>query len=98
LATKVQPAPLARPLYDVAAEIRSDFRYQGKPLYYAAKPYIEAMDGMTDMTDRFYEDSAVSVVTYAVSNLGSWRGEVATRVKAELRAALADAKQKGLKF
>jgi hypothetical protein len=98
LATKVQPAPLARPLYEVAAEIKRDYRSQGKPLYFAAVPYVEAMGQMDGMSDRFYEDSAVSVVTYAVSNLGSWRGEVATRVKAELKAALADAKQKGLKF
>ena len=96
--TKIAPAPLSRPLYEIAAEIRRDYRQAGKPLYFAAVPYVEAMGSMSEMSDRFYEDSAVSVVTYALSNLGTWRGEVATRVKAELKAALADAKKKGLRF
>lgn len=98
MATKVQPAPLTRSLSEIAAEIQRDYRAQGKPVFYAAVPYVDAMRSMSTMSDRFYEDSAVSVVTYAVSNLSTWRGETATRVKAELKAALADAKKKGLKF
>lgn len=98
MATKVQPAPLTRPLSAIAAEIERDYRAQGKSVFYAAAPYVRAMRSMDTMNDRFYEDSAVSVVTYALSNLSSWRGEVATRVKAELKAALAEAKQRGLKF
>lgn len=96
--TKVQPAPLARPLYSVAAEISADYRAKGKPVFYAAVPYVQAMGRLQDMSDHYYEDSAVSVVTYALSNLSTWRGETATRVKAELKAALADAKQKGMRF
>ena len=95
---KVLPAPLARPLYEIAAEIKRDYRAQGKPLFYAAVPYVNAMGSMSEMSDRYFEDSAVSVVTYALSNLTTWRGETATRVKAELKSALADAKQKGLRF
>ena len=94
---KVVPAPLARPLYEVACEIRQDYAKQGKPVYYSAKPYVDAMAQLDGLDGRFYEDSAVSVVTYAVSNLGPWRGETATRVKAELKAALADARARGLR-
>ena len=96
--TKIAPAPLARPLYQIAAEIKGDYRAQGKSLFYAAVPYVNAMGQLETMADRYYEDSAVSVVTYALSNLSTWRGETATRVKAELKAALADAKKKGLRF
>ena len=85
---KVAPAPLARPLSAVAREIQRDYDAKGKPLHYAAAPYVLAMSHLGSMSDRFYEDSAESVVMYAVSNLGSWRGEVAARVKAELKAAV----------
>lgn len=92
--TKVVPAPLARPLYTVAAEISADYRAQGKPVYFAAAPYVQAMGRLGDLNDRYYEDDAEGIVIRALGNLGSWRGEVATRVKAELKAALADHKQK----
>ena len=96
--TKVQPAPLTRPLHEIAREIEADYDAKGKPVHYSALPYVSAMRGLYGMDGRYFEDSAVSVVTYALSNLSTWRGEVATRVKAELKAALADAKQKGLRF
>jgi hypothetical protein len=80
---------VARPLYEIAAEIKADYRAQGKPVFYAAVPYLEALSQLDTMDDRFYEDSAKSVITYLVSNLGTWRGETARRVKAELRAMAA---------
>ena len=85
---KVQPAPLARPLSAVAREIRADYAAKGKPVYYSAKPYVDAMASLGSMEDRFYEDPALDVVIYALSNLSTWRGEVATRVKDELKAAV----------
>jgi hypothetical protein len=86
VATKVQPAPLARPLYEIAAEIKRTTA-AGKPLYFAAVPYVEAMGSMETMSDRFYEDSAVSVVTYALSNLDhlAGRGRHAGEGRAEGR-------------
>lgn len=91
---KVVPAPLERPLYEVAAEIQRDYRRQGKPVYFAAVPYVGALGALSSLDDRYYEDSAEEVVIRLLGNLGSWRGEVASRVKAELRAALADRKAK----
>lgn len=56
---------------------------------YAAKPYLEAMEGLDKITDTYYADSARSIVQYFLANAGSWRGEHARRVKAELKGMLA---------
>lgn len=95
---KVQSAQLARPLSAVAREIQADYASRGKPVHFSAVPYVNAMRQLDSIDGRYIHDSGVDVVMYALSNLSTWRGEVATRVKAELKAALADAKQKGLRF
>lgn len=87
---KVVPAPLTRPLYEIAREIKADYRAQGKPVYFAAVPYLDATETLVTLDGKFYEDDAEGIVIRLVGNLGTWRGETATRVKAELRAALAD--------
>lgn len=73
---------MTRKLHEIAAEIRKDWV---KPSPYA-KPYIEAMAELSEITDRYYEDSANSVVLYFLANAQTWRGDVAKRVKAELKA------------
>lgn len=87
---KIQPAPLARPLSEIGREIQADYRAQGKPVYFAAVPYVQAMTRLGSLNDAYYEDSADTVVRYALENLTYWRGETAKRVKDELKAALAD--------
>lgn len=86
---KIIPAPLTRPLHEIAREIRQDYRAKGKPVYFAAKPYVDAMASLDGLDDSYGYDDARSVVLYALSNLSTWRGDVAQRVKAELKAALA---------
>ncbi len=71
-----------RPLYEIATEIRKDW---GAKVNYGAKPYLEAMACLTNVTDSYGADSAKSVVCYFLANAGQWRGEVAKRVKAELK-------------
>lgn len=75
-------ATLTRPLYEIAAEIKADWR----PVNYAAKPYLDAMECLDSLEDAYYADSAASVVLYFLSNAGQWRGDTARRIKAELRA------------
>ncbi len=70
-----------RPIYEIAAEIRRDW----KKVNFAAKPYLDAMSEITHIAERYYADSARSMVAYFLANAGSWRGEVARRVKAELK-------------
>lgn len=91
---KITPAPLARPLYEIAGEIVHDYRAKGKPVYFAAKPYVEALGTLTDLDGKFYDDDAEGIVIRLLGNLSTWRGETATRVKGELRAALAHYKGK----
>jgi hypothetical protein len=78
----------ARPLYDIAADIVADYADRGKNVHYAAEPYVTAMRSLDRVTESYYYDSGEAVVTYALANLGSWRGDTARSVKAELRALL----------
>lgn len=75
-----------RPLYEIAAEIRKDWNSQGRGIYFGAKPYLEAMEGMRSINDKYIEDSGVSIVCYFLSNAKLWKGETAQRVKLELKA------------
>lgn len=70
-----------RSLNVIAREIRADW-VKMSPY---AKPYVDAMAQMTSINDPYYADSGKSVVLYFIANAGSWRGEVAKRVKAELK-------------
>lgn len=74
--------PQTRPLYEVAAEIRRDW----KKVNYAAAPYLDAMGELDQITGNYGADSAKEIVIRFLINAGTWRGEVAKRVKAELKA------------
>ena len=71
-----------RPLYTIAREIRADWK---KVSPYAA-PYLSAMGTLTSVDDYYGFDSGRSIVSYFLANAGSWRGETAKRIKAELKA------------
>lgn len=90
MAAKITPAPLTRPLSAIAAEIVGDYEKKGKPVYFAAKPYVDSMRYMTttSLGGKFYEDDAEGLVIRLLGNLSTWRGETATRVKTELKAAV----------
>lgn len=71
-----------RPLYVIAQDIRKNW----KNVNYAAKPYLDAMSCLDSINDKYYEDSAKSVVLYFLANAGAFRGEDAKRIKVELKA------------
>jgi hypothetical protein len=71
-----------RPLYEIAREIEKDWK---RP-YFGAVPYLEAMGYLNSIEDNFIEDSGKSVVLYFLANANTWRGEVARRVKTELKS------------
>lgn len=73
-----------RPISTIAHEIRVDWV---KP-YFGAVPYLDAMDSLTAITDKYYYDDATSVVRYFLANATTWKGETARRIKAELKAML----------
>ena len=70
-----------RPLHKIAAEIKSDW----KKVNFAAKPYLDAMLTLNTPNDKYFFDSADMVVRHFLCNSGTWKGETARRVKAELR-------------
>ena len=80
-----------RPLYVIAADIRRTWRKKdGTPsVNYAAVPYLEAMEGLNLISDKYYYDSAASILRYFLGNATAWRGDDARRIKAELKALLA---------
>jgi len=71
-----------RPLYEIAAEIRRDW----KKVYFGAVPYLDAMQTLNSINDNYIMDSGKSIVLYFLCNADAWKGETARRVKAELKA------------
>lgn len=76
-----------RPLSEIAREIIADYPKAGDENH-PAGAYVVPMLSLNKITDSYYYDSADSVVRYALANLGTWRGETARRVKAELKGML----------
>ena len=74
-----------RKLNVIASEISKDW---GAKVNFGAKPYLEAMYSLETINDKYGMDSGHSIVAYFLGNAGTWRGEVAKRVKAELNAML----------
>lgn len=72
---------MARPLYEIACEIRKTWT---KVSPYA-EPYLAAMQSLGSINDNYYFDSGKSVVLYFLGNANTWRGEDARRIKTELK-------------
>ena len=75
---------MSRPLYEIATEIETNW----ERVNYAARPYLDAMHDVTGISDKYWHVSCDEIVLYFLSNAGTWRGDVARRVKAELNAML----------
>jgi hypothetical protein len=73
-------------LHAIAREIREDW---ARP-YFGAVPYLDALASLGSIDGMYFYDTADSVVRYFLSNATTWRGPVARRVKAELKAMLKD--------
>ena len=73
-----------RPISTIAHEIRVDWV---KP-YFGAVPYLDAMDRLGSIKDKYGYDDAASIVRYFLANATTWKGETARRIKAELKAML----------
>jgi hypothetical protein len=68
----------------IAREVRKDW----KKVNFAAVPYLEALGSLNSIDDNFMLDSGASVVAYFLSNAGTWKGDTARAVKAELKKRL----------
>jgi len=74
-----------RPIYEIARDIRSDWT---KVSPYA-EPYLEAMEDLDTVEDRYILDSARSVINYFLANASGWKGDVAREIKKELKGMVA---------
>ena len=73
---------MSRPIYIIARDIRADWK---KPSVYAL-PYLQAMETLDDIDGAYVFDSARDVIIRFLCNASGWRGDVARRIKAELKA------------
>jgi hypothetical protein len=80
--TQPVTTPVTRPLHIIASEIRRDWTNP----YFGAVPYLDAMRSMDSIDDSYGCEDARSIVLYFLYNAKAWRGDVARRVKAELKA------------
>ena len=69
-------------MFEIAEEIDRTW----PKVNFAAVPYLDAMRSLSSVADSYYYDSAKSIVLYFLANAGTWRGEDAKRIKAELKA------------
>ena len=75
---------MARPIYEIASEIRRTW----KKVNYAAVPYLDSMREISSIDDNYMYESAKEQVIRFLCNAGSYRGDDARRIKKELRAML----------
>ena len=75
-------AAQARPLHEIAAEIKREWPSP----YFGAVPYLNAMASLATVDQHYGVDDAAVIVRYFLTNAKTWRGDAARRIKAELRA------------
>jgi hypothetical protein len=69
---------------EIAREISADWAN----VNYAARPYLDAMARLDSVQDKYGYDDGKSIVLYFLANAGSWRGDTARRIKAQLKAMI----------
>lgn len=79
---------MLRPLHEIAREIIDDWRQQGKGVSPYAQPYLDALLTLDTINDDYGLDSGYSIVSYALSNMSTYKGENARMLKRELKLHL----------
>ena len=74
----------SRPLRVIAEDIKQSW----KNIYFAAVPYVDALEFLNRIEDTYIVGNGVSIVEGFLANAGSFRGEDARRIKAELKVIL----------
>lgn len=73
-----------RTLKEIFEEVFADWRKMSP----YAKPYADALRILNSPNDAYIFERGRDLIPYFLANAGGWRGDVAKRVKAELRAML----------
>lgn len=88
MSLKPAPRPVqGRFIYEIADDIYNDWPAARNPNHPAGH-YVAAMRDILYITDSYYADTAKTVVMYFLSNAATWRGDLASKVKKELRALI----------
>jgi hypothetical protein len=74
----------ARPLSTIARDIKRAW----PKVYFAAAPYLAAMEYLDNIDGAYMYDDARSIVRYFLANASTFRGDAAKALKAELKALL----------
>jgi hypothetical protein len=72
----------SRPVSAIARDIRQEWATP----YFGAEPYLNAMEQLDTIDDKYGCDDAKSIVLYFLSNAREFRGPLAKILKAELKA------------
>jgi len=57
-------------------------------VYFSAAPYLEAMQYLDNIDDKYMYEDARSVVRYFLANAAQFKGDQAKALKAELKALI----------
>jgi len=68
--------------------IARDIRRAWPKVYFAAAPYLEAMQYLDNIDDKYMYEDARSVVRYFLANAAQFKGDQAKALKAELKALI----------
>lgn len=76
---------MSRPIYEIAKEIKSDWKTIGPN-----RPYLEPLFKYNEITDKDpqmgWSGAAESAVLGFLCNCSTWKGDTAKRIKNELRS------------
>ena len=70
-----------RSISTIAREIRKTW----KNVYFGAVLYLDAMESLETVNDKYGCDDAKSIIIYFLSNASGFRGDDAKRIKKELK-------------
>lgn len=68
-------------LNEIARIIKQDWN----PVYFSAKPYLDAMERLDSIDGSIGYDSGREITNYFLINAKQWKGETAREIKAYLR-------------
>jgi hypothetical protein len=71
----------SRPLYEICQEIRKDWRTMPEH----ARAHFRAIEHANSIDEMYGCDSVKSEILYFLGNAQTWKGEVARRIKIELK-------------
>ena len=66
-------------------EITQIIRQDWNPVYFAAEPYLDAMERLDSVNDNVGYDSGSEIIAYFLENAKQWKGMTAREVKAYLK-------------